>query len=294
MAQQVLATLHTDGGSRGNPGPAGCGFELELLDSENISGGWFIGTATNNAAEYGALIWGMRNALAAGVTKLHVKADSKLVVEQMRGVYKVKNANIKPLFLDAMELVRQFEGGVTFEHVYRDKNVEADRLANEAMDAKGPVGSFLVTMDGEPVGAAPAPAAPAVEAPEIDADFELTACVDVHTHRTLAGFGPGSAARQPVRLKVGACVSRSGLGAYGEVYDADMLRGDLAQLLSPCEGADLNGQAILGGMNPTIEALAAGVLRALAPVVEGRCPEARLTSVTVWAGANIKACAQRR
>lgn len=132
--------LHTDGGARGNPGPGGAGIVLRRADgSIAAEGGAFLGTVTNNVAEYEALLWGLRAARALGVKDLLVKADSELVVKQMRGEYRVKNEGLKPLFCEAQTLRRGFQA-VEFAHVRRAENAEADALANEAMDGACIVG----------------------------------------------------------------------------------------------------------------------------------------------------------
>ncbi len=135
--------LNTDGGSRGNPGNAGCGFVLTHDGEPLLSAGWHLGRATNNYAEYCALIWGLENALAFGVRELSVRADSELMIKQMNGVYKVKNPDMKKLYARATRLVAQF-AQVDLAHVYREDNKEADARANEAMDAQAPVGEYLV------------------------------------------------------------------------------------------------------------------------------------------------------
>jgi ribonuclease HI len=133
-------TVNTDGGSRGNPGPAGVGIVVRDPSGEVVArGGSFLGSATNNVAEYEAMLWGMRAARALGARSLLVRADSELMVKQMLGQYRVKNEGLKPLFLRAQELRRTFER-VEFQHVRREANVEADALANEAMDARSDVG----------------------------------------------------------------------------------------------------------------------------------------------------------
>ena len=133
-------TVNTDGGARGNPGPGGAGIIVrDPSGSVVCRGGAFLGQVTNNAAEYEGLLWGLRAAIALGARKLHVRADSELVVRQMRGEYRVKNAGLRPLFLEAQSLRRQLDA-VTFEHVAREHNAEADALANEAMDSQGTVG----------------------------------------------------------------------------------------------------------------------------------------------------------
>jgi probable phosphoglycerate mutase len=127
------ATANVDGGSRGNPGPAGYGVRIEREDGTVVELKEPLGTATNNVAEYNGLLAALRWAVANAVTALHVRADSELMVKQMKGEYRVKNPGLQPLYEEARELVRQI-GRVKFEHVRREQNRDADRLANEAMD----------------------------------------------------------------------------------------------------------------------------------------------------------------
>ena len=127
-------TAYIDGGARGNPGPAGFGVQIQDADGaviHEIYGG--LGIATNNVAEYNGLLAALRWAAEHGRTKVHIRADSELLVRQMRGEYKVKNPGLKPLFLQAIALIRRI-GDVTFEHVRREYNKEADRLSNLGMD----------------------------------------------------------------------------------------------------------------------------------------------------------------
>lgn len=139
--------LYTDGGSRGNPGPAGSGFVLlDASGSRLCAAGHFLGQATNNQAEYDALLRGLTAAREYGCRGLEVRMDSELIVRQMTGRYRVKNAGLKDLFGRAQQLVRQFDG-VRFVHVRRELNTEADRLANEAMDAQADVGDALGECD---------------------------------------------------------------------------------------------------------------------------------------------------
>lgn len=129
----MKATLHCDGGARGNPGPAGIGFVLALPGAPLIREGAYIGEATNNVAEYRALIAGLTRAAAAAVTELTVFLDSELVVRQMKGEYRVKDAKLKSLFAEAQELAAQFRP-IAFHHVPREKNAGADSLVNRALD----------------------------------------------------------------------------------------------------------------------------------------------------------------
>ena len=125
---------YIDGGARGNPGPAGFGVRIEQADGtlvEEFSEA--IGVATNNVAEYRGLLAALEWAKARGYRELHVRSDSLLLVQQMLGNYKVKNAGLQPLHAKARLLAHEI-GRVTFEHVGRSYNAHADRLANAAMD----------------------------------------------------------------------------------------------------------------------------------------------------------------
>lgn len=129
--------IEADGGSRGNPGPAGYGAVVkdaatgEVL-AERKAG---LGFTTNNVAEYSGLIAGLEAARALGAVSVSVRMDSKLVVEQMSGRWKIKHAPLQTLAAQARELMIGF-GKVTFEWIPRERNKDADRLANEAMDAQ--------------------------------------------------------------------------------------------------------------------------------------------------------------
>ena len=125
---------YIDGGARGNPGPAGYGVRVEQSDGTLIEEfGESIGVATNNVAEYRALVAALEWARAHGHTTVHVRSDSLLLVQQMQGNFRVKNAGLQPLHAKARQLALAI-GRVTFEHVGRDRNAHADRLANIAMD----------------------------------------------------------------------------------------------------------------------------------------------------------------
>jgi ribonuclease HI len=131
----VKAKLFTDGGSRGNPGPAAYGYVLEAADGTVLAAhGEAIGVATNNVAEYSALVAGLARAEEAGVDELEVVSDSELLVKQMRGEYKVKNAALRELWEEAQRSARHL-GKVSYEVVRREHNELADRLVNEALDA---------------------------------------------------------------------------------------------------------------------------------------------------------------
>ena len=134
-AGAVIAYI--DGGARGNPGPAGFGVRLEQADGTLIEEfSEAIGHATNNVAEYRGLLAALEWAKRNGHRELHVRSDSLLLVQQMLGNYKVKNAGLQPLYAKARLLAHEI-GRVTFEHVGRALNAHADRLANAAMDRLG-------------------------------------------------------------------------------------------------------------------------------------------------------------
>jgi probable phosphoglycerate mutase len=131
----VKARLFTDGGARGNPGPAAYGFVLEADDGTVLAAeGRAIGVATNNVAEYSGLVAGLRKALELHVPDVEVISDSELLVKQMRGEYRVKNEALRSLFLEASALARDLQS-VEYRHVKRAHNELADRLVNEALDA---------------------------------------------------------------------------------------------------------------------------------------------------------------
>ena len=131
----MKALLYTDGGARGNPGPAAYGFVLESEDGTVLAAeGEVIGVATNNVAEYSGLIAGLRRALELQVPAVEVVSDSELMVKQMRGEYRVKNEALRGLFVEAARLAREL-GSVEYRHVKRAHNELADRLVNEALDA---------------------------------------------------------------------------------------------------------------------------------------------------------------
>jgi probable phosphoglycerate mutase len=130
----VKARLSTDGGARGNPGPAAYGYVLEADDGTVLAAhGEKIGTATNNVAEYRALIAGLEKALELHVDEVEVVSDSELLVKQMTGEYRVKNEALRELSLDASQLARRLRK-VSYKAVRREHNELADRLVNEALD----------------------------------------------------------------------------------------------------------------------------------------------------------------
>lgn len=128
--------LYTDGGSRGNPGPSALGVFIETLDKRY---GEFLGEKTNNEAEYAAIVSALKKVKSligkerAKKAAIEVRMDSELACKQLNHVYKIENVKLQPLFLDVWNLVLDF-GRVTFVHVPREQNTEADAEANKAMD----------------------------------------------------------------------------------------------------------------------------------------------------------------
>jgi ribonuclease HI len=154
MKDEVI-TLQFDGGSRGNPGPAGIGVVLRAADGTPVvTLGRFIGRATNNVAEYKALITALEKARELGARRIRVLGDSELIVKQMRGEYRVKNPDLRALYDEAQDLFKSFPAA-TIDHNYREENSLADRLANLAMDRKADV----TDADDSPLSS-PSPVAP--------------------------------------------------------------------------------------------------------------------------------------
>jgi ribonuclease HI len=135
MSQDRNYVVYIDGGARGNPGPAGAGVRIEAGDDGTalFEGGWYLGRATNNVAEYRALVEGLARAAALAAEQVEVRSDSELLVRQMRGEYRVRNARLRELFERANRLCRDLVK-VRFTHVRREANADADRLANQAIN----------------------------------------------------------------------------------------------------------------------------------------------------------------
>lgn len=145
----MKAVLFTDGGARGNPGPAGIGVVLKDASGEvigEIAEG--IGVTTNNVAEYSALIAGLELALANGVQEIEVFMDSELVISQLKGEWKIKNDRLRTLAVRARALLNRFEAH-KLEHVRRELNSDADKLANQGMDAAMLDGDAEIEIPGQ-------------------------------------------------------------------------------------------------------------------------------------------------
>ena len=134
----MLYTVHTDGWSRGNPGPSGCAFVVSQWSKVVETGKFFLGTTTNNQAEYMGAILGLEAVKGLGGTEVHLVMDSELVIKQLQWIYKVKDAGLKILNQKAKWILAGFKK-TTFTSVLRERNKHADELANEAMDAQFPL-----------------------------------------------------------------------------------------------------------------------------------------------------------
>jgi ribonuclease HI len=130
----VKVVVNVDGGARGNPGPAAIAAVASTTEGEALAErNAYIGDATNNVAEYRALLLGLELAHELGASEVEVVNDSELVARQIGGEYKVKHAGLKPLFADAMRALREFDGWAV-RAVRREQNIRADELVNEALD----------------------------------------------------------------------------------------------------------------------------------------------------------------
>ncbi len=129
--------IYTDGGSRGNPGPSASASVIKSESGETLAEVMkYLGSTTNNQAEYVAIIIGLRKALELGATRADLLMDSELAVKQLKGEYRVKNPDIAKRFLEVKNLLHQF-AHVTIMHVRRERNKEADALVNKCLDEKG-------------------------------------------------------------------------------------------------------------------------------------------------------------
>jgi len=135
--------IKTDGGARGNPGPAGAGVIISQNNGQELfAGGFFLGNATNNVAEYMGIVHALELASQLGGTKLEIFCDSELVVKQINGQYRVKNANLRKYYQQVIKLIKKFSG-FTISHIYRQDNKDADAMVNQALDAEADIGGFV-------------------------------------------------------------------------------------------------------------------------------------------------------
>lgn len=126
--------LYTDGGSRGNPGPSAIGVIIKNEEQNVFELGKYLGSGTNNEAEYEAIVHGLNAAISRNIKNIICHLDSELVVKQLNGLYKVKNENLKKYYDVCKKLVEKFDS-VKFVHIRREKNAEADGLVNKTLDA---------------------------------------------------------------------------------------------------------------------------------------------------------------
>ncbi len=187
---------HIDGGSRGNPGPAAAGFILDDADGRRLAAkAFFLGETTNNVAEYTALLKALEAAQALGATDLAIYSDSELMVRQLSGLYKVKSDAIRPLYTQAVELRSQFDSS-SIRHVMREKNKEADRLVNLALDAGRDI-------EDKPARAGMPPVSPArAIAPQPDVPKSVAQETPVIPSTTVRGRARPAARGKKLRLGI--------------------------------------------------------------------------------------------
>ena len=205
MREPSVLRIHTDGASRGNPGAAAYAYTIEGdALPEVIEEADCLGRLTNNQAEYAALVRALEHALELGAAhRLLVFSDSELMVKQMKGDYRVKNEELRPLYEQAAALARRFKGGVVFRHVRRGENSRADTLCNEALDGlrcATPRASHFARQD-------PPAAAPGIVEPTLRE--EAVACL----RRAADAWGDGEDDPTPERLweEMAAVLGRHGV-----------------------------------------------------------------------------------
>jgi ribonuclease HI len=189
MAEPALLCIHTDGASRGNPGPAAYAYIIDRDGDDPIEEAGRIGRMTNNQAEYMALVRALEHALELGAEhRVLVHSDSELLVKQMRGEYRVKNEDLRDLYERARALSGRFQGGVTFRHVRREENARADALGNEALDGlREPTPRASNT---------PRAAGPAAKAPQPSLRDQGVSCL----RRAAAAWAGGAAEPKPEQV----------------------------------------------------------------------------------------------
>jgi len=275
--------LYTDGGSRGNPGPAGIGFVINSGLTRSCHGGAFIGEATNNEAEYKALIWGLENARQLHIEKLRVYADSELLINQLKGEYKVKSATLRPLFLEALTLARKFES-CEFIHVYRENNQEADSLANEAMDQQAEVGApalpYLAPKDLFDFSQQTASEETQAMSSNSTGMYTLTVKDHFDAAHYLYDY-PGECRNLHGHTwDIEVSVESTKLCELGMVYDFALLKKDLKKVLERYDHKHLNEIAPFDTVSPTAENLARIIFEELSKVITKNGVE--VTEVAVW------------
>lgn len=193
MPEAAVLMIHTDGASRGNPGPAAFAYTIERDGDDPIEEAGKLGRMTNNQAEYLALVRALEHALELGAHhRVVVHSDSELLVKQMKGEYRVKNADLRDLYEEATALCGRFRGAVDFRHVRREDNRRADALGNEALDGlrePTPRASNTPTADGK----SRAPVKPPVNRPAPTLRDEAIS----HLRRAAAAWSSGASEPTP-------------------------------------------------------------------------------------------------
>ena len=283
------ALLNTDGGSRGNPGVSGIGFIISVDDGRGLEvvckGGAYIGVATNNQAEYQALIWGLRNAIDLGVCVLDIHSDSELVIKQLQGEYKVKNEAIKPFHMQACALLGRFES-YTLNHVVREDNTAADTLANEAMDERGVVGAPRVLYEsgelfdlaaGDEAESLPGSSLP--DQKKGSSLYTLTVKDHFDAAHALIGY-PGKCKNlhgHTWDIEVSVCGTE--LDDIGIIYDFKDLKDNLRVILEAYDHENLNEVPPFDEINATAENLAQVIYERLEDTLPSHV---KLKEVAVW------------
>ena len=311
--QTPTYVLHTDGGSRGNPGPSGIGFVLERGSVEVASGGAFIGVTTNNVAEYEALIWGLENALALDARNVQMIADSELMVRQVTGVYKVKNDALKALSARVQSLLVNLDSW-SFEHTLRADNSEADALVNQVLDmvkdtdgeigdevgqpisAYTPTPRSLFPDKGESMGKSAADTAhdaldnaPLFPTPtkaphgDIAAQTSGTYYLTVRDHfdaaHQLYGYPGPCRELHGHTWDIEVTVAGRELDDIGIIYDFKALKDDLHEILEAYDHHYINEVAPFETLSPTAENLARVIYDRLTQAID---PRVTIFEVAVW------------
>lgn len=289
----MAAVLYTDGMAQGSPGPAACGFVLKDDDGSVLaSGGSFLGSSTAHAAEYAALIWGMRNAEFLHVDILSVRCDSELLARQMLEECKVRNVEVQPLFQEAFRIAAQFED-FSIEYAPGRSGAVPDTgdLAHQALDEHASTGDFAIDIDGAQSSLFPLGDASATDAAGIpvvyDDYLQKGGMYEIVVKRRFAlsdscapvsAFGAGSAAPWCVE----ACVQGATLDQQGRLYGLDDLKADLAVVAKAYEGRNLAESGPFDQIGFTLEHL----VRVLFWDLRKRLPEGiGLCEVAVWCSA---------
>jgi len=266
---------------------------LENADGERIcSAGRYLGEATNNVAEYEAVVWGLETARDRGIQAISLLCDSELVVRQLRGEYRVKNTHLKPLYGRASALLRGFASS-DVQHVRREENTEADALVNASLDLRGPVGDVDARVshavndqaslfdEGEPVVRVDrrTESHPSASTAGGTGVYELTVRGHFDAAHALRGYPGECRELHGHTWDVEITVEAEALDEIGIVYDFKTLKADLADVLAPYDHAYINEVPPFDDISPTAENLARVLYEALSKRVG---PQVRVTAVAVW------------